>query len=60
MPDGTPRSDEERGQRHEDIYGAESQPPAQRQGLGAYRFSYIGLIESFAIGIIVGFLLSHY
>ncbi len=60
MPEGTPRSDAERVERHTEIYGEGSQPPTQRQGLGAYRYSYIGLIEAFIVGAIVGFLLSRY
>lgn len=34
MPEGTPRTEEERRARHQELYGAGSEPPAQRQGMG--------------------------
>lgn len=52
MPAGTPRTDEERRERHQEIYG-NTDIPKTRRGWGAYRISTNTLIEAvLVVGIL--------
>lgn len=44
MPAGTPRTDEERRERHREIYG-NTDIPKERRGLGSRKLSANGIIE---------------
>jgi len=56
LPKGIPRTEEERAERHESIYGAGSTLPADRFGLGA-GYTLTQVLVAFAAGVIAGFLL---
>ncbi len=60
MPYGVPKTEEERIETHKAKYGEESEPPAQRQGLGAYRnagINWTWIILAFLAGFVVCILL---
>jgi len=58
MPAGEPRTEEERIERHEEIYGAGKIPPAERRGWGAYKPGLTWLLLAFLFGLVVGYFLA--
>jgi hypothetical protein len=59
LPKGIPRTDEERTERHESIYGEGSTPPEERRGLGGGGgYNLTQMIIAFAAGAILGFLIA--
>ena len=55
MVKGKPRTEEEREERHEALYGEKA--PAERRGLGAQGTSWVYVVVAFLLGLVTGLLL---